>query len=67
MEGDTVLNHTLFNVELPHTKEEGFTSVYRKKGQEKLTDTPEESVKTLRDLLKLTSQRYGEKNGIGKL
>ena len=56
---------TPYNYELPNSKEKGFTPIYRKRGMHTLMTSPEEGVNTLVDLLKVSNQRYGNKESIG--
>jgi hypothetical protein len=44
----------IYNEEVPNSKEEGFTPIYRKKGIKNLKETPEESIRSIRDMIKLS-------------
>jgi hypothetical protein len=53
-------------VEVPNSQEEGFTPVYRKRGLTELISTPDEKIRSLRDLLIHARAEFGSQEVLGK-
>ena len=61
MEGEEVFNYVL-----PNSQQPGYSSIYRRKGQEQLATTPPDSnCKTVRDIYNRCRDKYGDKKGMG--
>ena len=54
-----------YNEIIPGSQQAGHSAIYRKRGLEKLIETIEPGMHTVRDLLERTVDKYGHKNGFG--
>ena len=56
----------VFNEIVPNSQEPGYSAIYRQKGLKELVVTMDPKVRTVRDMLIRTKDKYGDKPGLGK-